>query len=133
MRKVFAILLLFVSVCSWADGDFEPCLCSDCPNPAKGCKFTIDEGFVSRTIDLWGNVRVTTDRRDADILVYVTDGGADLVVTWVEGKAYGCGQWHRVDKGEHFSICFVNSRCEATLVITYGDAIKLYDGNAVPF
>ena len=45
--------------------------------------YTVHEGMVSRTFTLSGDVRVTTNPYDADILVYVTTGGADLVVSWV--------------------------------------------------
>lgn len=91
------------------------------------CFFTVDEGLVSRTFSLWGDVRVISDPLKSDINVYVMEDGigADLVVTWVD-DAGGCGQWHRVDKGEDFTVCFVSSMCEAQLFISYGDAKKTY-------
>ncbi len=133
MKKYLVILLSFVSLFAFAD-DWDPCSCADCPNPARGCKFTIDEGFVSRTFELNGKVRVTNNPSEADVCVYVSKYDADLVVTWVkEQPTYGCGQWHRVDNGEGFSICFVKDPCRATLTIRYGDAAKTYADDALPY
>lgn len=134
MRRVFAILLFCLSfVLVWAD-EWDPCLCADCPNPARGCMYTVHEGMVSRTFTLSGDVRVTTNPYDADILVYVTTGGADLVVSWVGDQPTNvCGQWHRVEKNEDFSVCFVNNRCDASLVIRYGDAAKEYPAGVLPY
>ena len=130
MRRILGILvccLSFVSV--WAD-DWD-CLRADQPNPARGCKYTVDEGFVSRTFELWGDVRVTDNPFETDITVYVSTFACDMVVTWVDTPR-GCGQWHRVDKNEDFSICFVNNRCDASLVIRYGDAAKEYPVGVLP-
>lgn len=131
MRRVFAILLCCLSfVSAWAD-EWD-CLRADQPNPARGCNYTVDEGLVSRTFELWGNVRVTDNPVEADITVYVSTFAYDLVVTWVD-KPHGCGQWHRVTQNENFSICFVQDHCEAALVICYGDAIKTYADDILPY
>lgn len=122
---------MFVSVCSWADGRSYGV--GSRPNPASGCTYTREYGLETVTFDLWGNVRVVKDPTVADLLVYVSKTGyADLVVTWVD-KPSGCGQWHRVEKGESFTICFVNSEDEATLIIRYGNAEKEYSGSSLPY
>ena len=115
-----------------ARADEWDCLRADQPNPARGCKYTVDEGFVTRTFELWGDVRVTDNPVEADITVYVSTFAYDLVVTWVD-KPHGCGQWHRVTKNENFSICFVKDRCEAALVICLGDAEKTYPAGVLPY
>ena len=121
---------MFVPV--WAD-EWD-CLRADQPNPASGCKFTVDEGMVSRTFELNGNVRITTNPSEADIFVYVSKYAADLVVTWFNSqKTYGCGQWHKVDKAEGFTIYFVDDPCRATLTIRYGDAEKAYPNGVLPY
>lgn len=126
MRKYIFILFSLVSFNLFAE-DWDPCICSDCPNPAKGCQYTIESGMTSRTFELWGNVRVVSNPLEADITVYlVKDGGADLVVSWVDKEPDGCGQWRKVDSNENFTICFVNSRCDASFTIRYGNAVEEY-------
>ena len=135
MRKGLVIWCMVVlPMMVVADDEWEPCLCADCPNPARGCMYTVHEGMVSRSFTLSGNVRVTKNIYDADILVYVTEGGADLVVSWVgDQPTNACGEWHRVEKNEDFSVCFVDNRCDASLVIRFGNAAKEYPPGVLPY
>lgn len=133
MRRVFAILLCCLSfVSAWADE--RMCGTGPCPNPVSGCVYTLDEGMVTRTFEVWGNVRVTTNPYDADVWVYVVKGGggADLVVSWVDNP-HGCGQWHKVDKNEDFSVYFTDEERFASFTIRYGDAAKEYPTGVLPY
>ena len=102
------------------------CATGPCPNPVSNCEYTLNEGMVTRTFEVWGDVRVTTNPYDADVWVSVVkSGAADMVVSWVD-KPRGCGQWHKVDKGEDFSVYFTNEERFASFTIRYGDAVKEY-------
>lgn len=125
---LFSLSFVFV----WADE--RMCATGPCPNPVSGCQYTINEGMVTRTFEVWGNVRVTTNPYDADVWVYVVKGGggADLVVSWVDNP-HGCGQWHKVDKNEDFSVYFTDEERFASFTIRYGDAAKEYPAGVLPY
>lgn len=110
------------------------CATGPCPNPVSNCEYTLNEGMVTRTFEVWGDVRVTTNPYDADVWVYVVKGGggADLVVSWVNDP-HGCGQWHKVDKGEDFSVYFTDEERFASFTIRYGDAAKEYPAGVLPY
>lgn len=124
MNRCLVILFLFVSSLSIA-GD-RMCGVGPCPNPVANCVYTLDKGMVTETFEVWGDVRVTTNPYDADVWVYVVkSSGADLVVSWVDDPQ-GCGQWHKVDKDENFSVYFTNEEESASFTIRYGDAANEY-------
>lgn len=134
MRRILLLLAIFTTINICAEDDGRWYGVGSRPNPAAGCKYTRDYGMETVTFDLWGDVRVVTNPHEADILVYLVkdDGAADLVVTWVDDP-YGCGQWHKVDKGELFSVCFTDSFRDASITIRYGDARKEYSATCLPY
>ena len=104
------------------------------PNPVSNCEYTLNEGMVSRTFEVWGDVRVTNNPYDADVWVYVVKGGggADLVVSWVDNP-HGCGQWHQVEQNEDFSVYFTDEERFASFTIRFGDAGKEYPAGVLPY
>ena len=130
-KKYIIILLSLVSLSVRADE--RVCATGPCPNPVSNCEYTLNEGMVTRIFEVWGDVRVTTNPYDADVWVYVVkSGAADMVVSWVD-KPRGCGQWHKVDNGEDFSVYFTDEERFASFTIRYGDAAKEYPSNTVPY
>ena len=114
--------------------DERMCATGPCPNPVAGCVYTLNEGMKTRSFEVWGNVRVVSNPYEADVWVYVVKGGggADLVVSWVENP-HGCGQWHKVEKNEDFSVYFTDEERFASFTIRYGDADKEYPAGVLPY
>ncbi|MDR1553971.1 MAG: hypothetical protein LBS69_11010 [Prevotellaceae bacterium] len=93
----------------------------------KDCAITKDFGFMSKTFELWGTVRIVTDPKehsDFDVRLVKSPGLAAMYIKITE-KPSKCGEWRFVknaedadfsirfitDKDEwvNFTICFVNS------------------------
>ena len=99
------------------------------------CAYDVPATVPTKTVYLWGKVRVVKDYKDADLSVYVTQDPMqyDMYVQWVESNPDECGLWQRVDSGEEFTIQFVPSPDEADLVIYYDDPRKHYNNNATSY
>ncbi len=124
-REVVILFCLLFSILSFSAEEWEPCI--DRENPCPDCRYTIVSGMESYNFPLDGDVKVyATDSLKADLWVYVVEYGADLVVSWVDYEPYYCGQWRKVDKNEDFSVYFCSKRCDADIVVCFGDAVKEY-------
>ena len=99
------------------------------------CAYDLPGTVPTKTVYLWGKVRVVKDYKDADLSVYVTQDPIqyDMYVQWVDSNPDECGLWQRVDKGEEFTIQFVQSPSEADLVIYYDDPRKHYNDNGIKY
>jgi hypothetical protein len=90
----------------------------------KDCNITMEYGFMTKTVSLWGNVKVVTNPRDADFRVKIEKscGAAAVYVVKVTDEPSQCGEWRFVDskkdalfticfvkESEHFSICFTST------------------------
>ena len=95
------------------------------------CAYDVPSTYPTKTVYLYGKVKVVTQREKADLAVYVTsdDQQYDMCVQWVQKNPDECGLWQQVDKGEDFSIMFVESYKDADLVIFYDDPRKHYNYN----
>lgn len=99
------------------------------------CAYDVPATVPTKTVYLWGKVRVVNDYKDANLAVYVSQDSTifDMYVLWVDSNPDECGLWQRVDKGEEFTIQFVQSPSEADLVIYYDDPRKHYNDNGIKY
>lgn len=103
--------------------------------PKGPCSYVVDYGLQNHQIYLYGKVRVVTSNKEAaDLRVYLCkpNEGADLIVKWVASGPYYCGYWQRVDRGESFTIRFVNDYWNCDIRIKYGDPDKFYSCHGCP-
>jgi hypothetical protein len=91
----------------------------------KDCNITMEYGMMTRTLSLWGNVKVVTKPMDADFNVKIEKscGAADLYVVKVTSKATECGEWRFVnsEKEADFTVCFVNDGADFSICFTPSD------------
>lgn len=99
------------------------------------CAYDVPATVPTKTIYLYGRVKVVSDYAEADMAVYVTTDPMlyDMYVQWVDTNPDECGLWQRVDTNEEFTIMFVDSYKEADLVIYYDDPRKHYNDNGIRY
>lgn len=95
------------------------------------CAYDVPGTVPTKTVYLFGKVRIVKQREKADLAVYVTtdEQQYDMCVQWVKTNPNECGLWQAVEKDEDFTICFVNSYKDADLVIYYDDPRQHYNYN----
>lgn len=95
------------------------------------CAYDVPRTVPTKTVYLFGKVRIVKQRSEADLAVYVSSDPiqSDMYVQWVKTNPNECGLWQAVEKDEDFTIYFVNSYKEADLVIYYDDPRQHYNYN----
>lgn len=116
MKRLFTVLFaVLVSFAATAE-------------PVGGCSYKSSSGTIDHEFVLWGNVRVVAPDEGADVQVYLAKEGemvADLIIKWVADPGC-CGEWHKVTKGEDFTVNFVDDWHDADLIVMYGEPCKEY-------
>lgn len=132
-RLLFPLFLLLFSSLCLADECLEA-------GPCPPCAYVVDYGLQSNKVYLWGDVRVipSDSREGADLYVFLCrkpNEVPELIVKWVEpgpGFVFHCGYWHRVERGEQFTVKFTDDFWNCDLRIGYGDPDVFYSCRGCP-
>jgi hypothetical protein len=101
MKRLFLSLLLLLSFTLPASADRVTV-------DLEKCTATFDEGTVTRTIPLYGKVRIVTDPNElADLRIRIAPKWGQMTVKIVEARPLECGEWQFVTSGEYFTVRFV--------------------------
>jgi hypothetical protein len=100
MKKFFLLLLLLLS--------FIPASADRVKIDFEKCTVTFDLGTYTRTIPLYGKVRIVTDPKECeDLSVRIAPKWGKIAVKIVETRPLECGEWQFVTSGEDFTVRFV--------------------------
>jgi hypothetical protein len=112
MKRLFLSLLLLLSFtlpasADWVTIDF------------KNCTATFNMGTYTRTIPLYGKVRIVTDPDECeDLSVRIAPKWGRMNVKVVESGADECGEWQWVTSGEDFTVRFVEELDDFSITFT---------------